>query len=38
MFNVTIGGPDARPAMDTLRPAWARNAQRPDRIRLRGRT
>ena len=38
MFNVTIGGPDARPAMDTLRPAWARNAQRPDGIRLRGRT
>jgi len=38
MFNVTIGGHDARPALDTLQSAWAGNAQRPGGIRLRGRT
>lgn len=38
MFNVTIGGRDQRPAMDRLRPAWARNAQRPGAARLRGRS
>jgi len=38
MFNVAIAGRDDRPALDTLRPAWARNAQRPGGMRLRGRS
>ena len=38
MFNVAKGGRDDRPALDTLRPAWAKNKQRPGGMRLRGRT
>jgi hypothetical protein len=39
MFNVAMGGRrDDRPALDTLRPAWAKNVMRPGGTRLRGRS
>ncbi len=38
MFNLAMSGRDDRPALDTLLPAWAKNAQRPGRTRLRGRS
>jgi hypothetical protein len=38
MFNVMMAGRDDRSALETLRPAWAKNAQRPGGMRLRGRS
>jgi len=39
MFNVTLGdGRSERPALDVLRPAWAKNEKRPGGTRLRGRS
>lgn len=38
MFNVMLAGRDDAPAIETLRRAWARNAQRPGKARLRGRS
>jgi hypothetical protein len=38
MFSVTRAGRDQPPALDALRPAWARNSRRPGGTQLRGRT
>ena len=38
MFNVLLGAHGDPPAIDTLKAGWARNARRPGKARLRGRS